>query len=376
VHFLQREAKLTLRDTAFLKGRVMQSLLVGAIAGSLFSDLPTEDSNTMAGILFFAGLFGALAALPMIPIMFAQRAVFYKHSRALFFPTPAYVLAQTVVMYPLQMLETLAFTTIIYWSVGLSDDNSGGRYFTFMLACLVFSLCVSQYFRLVASVMAVPTIAQTVAGVSLVLMVLFCGFIIPKNNIPPGWIWFYWINPLAYVLKSVTVNEFLASDYDSTVCLSADCTASQRFGDLVLESRGNPTEHVWVWYGVAVLVALYLFFLVLTTVTLSYLRLEPKPPPPIAVLPYQDAEECAAQMTEIPFEPVSFAFKDICYTVKVGKNEELDLLKGVSGYFEPGTVTALVRLTGFHFLVRSKSIRYINFLYVQMGSSGAGKTTR
>ena len=43
--------------------------------------------------------------------------------------------------------------------------------------------------------------------------------------------------------------------------------------------------------------------------------------------------------------------KDIWYTVKTKEGEELDLLRGVSGFFEPGTVTAL------------------------MGSSGAGKTT-
>ena len=55
-----------------------------------------------------------------------------------------------------------------------------------------------------------------------------------------------------------------------------------------------------------------------------------------------------------PFEPVSMGFKHIWYTVTVGRgkqSEELDLLRDVSGAFEPGTMTAL------------------------MGSSGAGKTT-
>jgi ABC-type multidrug transport system ATPase subunit len=42
--------------------------------------------------------------------------------------------------------------------------------------------------------------------------------------------------------------------------------------------------------------------------------------------------------------------QDIWYTVKAGE-EDLDLLRSVTGYFEPGTITAL------------------------MGSSGAGKTT-
>jgi hypothetical protein len=349
---LERQAKITWRDSAFLKGRAIQSVVVAGIAGSLFSNLDVEDSNTMSGILYFCGMFGAVAAMATLPMIFEQRAVFYKHSRALFFSTPAFVLAQTVVMYPLQLLETVAFTSIIYWSVGMSADDNGGRYFTFMFVVFVFTVCVSQFFRLVASNVAAATIAQTLSGVLLILMVLFCGYIIPKSSIPPGWVWFYWINPIAYVLRSVTVNEFLASDYDFPVCLDEACTATKRFGDLVLESRGNPTDQVWVWYGVAVLIAMYIASLLLSMLSLSYVRTEPNPPPPLpsppvvesppVVVAEGDAVAVVAQAVEIPFEPVAFAFKDVWYTVKVGKNEELDLLKGVSGYFEPGTVTALV----------------------------------
>eukprot|EP00981_Chlorochromonas_danica_P004732 scaffold954_cov173-Ochromonas_danica.AAC.18 len=57
------------------------------------------------------------------------------------------------------------------------------------------------------------------------------------------------------------------------------------------------------------------------------------------------------KIEQLPFEPISFAFKDIWYTVTLPSGEDIDLLKGVNGYFEPGTVTAL------------------------MGSTGAGKTT-
>ena len=347
VHCLEREYKLMIRNTAFLKGRALQSVIIGAIAGSLFSDLPVTDTNSMSGVLFFAALTGALSAMSMLPIIFAQRAVFYKHARGLFFPTSAFVMAQTIVMYPLMVMETIVFTTIVYWSVGLTSDYQSSRYFTFMFVVFVFSLTVSQFFRLVASTVSTPTIAQPIAGVAVVMMVLFSGFIIPKNNIPPGWIWFYWINPVAYVLRSVTINEYLAPDYDFLVCVNpgAGCTVFERFGDQVLTSRGNPTEQVWVWYGVAVMVGLYLLFLLLTTLALTFIRREPVPPAPI-VVDYSAEEEAKAESTivEIPFEPVSFAFKEVWYTVKLAKGEELDLLKGVSGHFEPGTFTALVRI--------------------------------
>jgi hypothetical protein len=225
----------------------------------------------------------------------------------------------------------------------MTSADNGSRFFTFMFIIFTFGLCISQFYRMVATTVASPAIAQTLSGVFLILMILFSGYIIPKSNIPPGWIWFYWINPIAYVLKAVLVNEFTASDYDFIDC---DGTVCGRYGDIVLQSRGNPVEVVWVWYCIAVLYGLFFLFLFLNYLALKYIRTEPVPPPPIVVDysegEFEDKNESA--MIEIPFEPVSFAFKEVWYTVKLAKGEELDLLKGVSGHFEPGTFTALVRI--------------------------------
>ena len=169
----------------------------------------------------------------------------------------------------------------------------------------------------------------------------------------------------------------------------------------MLRSRGTPTDERYIWYGFGVVVAEYLFLVYLTILALEYLRIVPTPPPPI-ITPYIDEEYTEEaifdtippselfdsvkmdeielggvvsekdkdyspafstkslrsaksfrqkRIQEIAFEPVTFSFKDIWYTVTTKDKEELDLLKGVSGYFEPGTLTAL------------------------MGASGAGKTT-
>ena len=63
------------------------------------------------------------------------------------------------------------------------------------------------------------------------------------------------------------------------------------------------------------------------------------------------SEDQTIHDTQLPFDQVSLAFKEISYTVSLSTGEEIDLLKGIDGYFEPGTMTAL------------------------RGSSGAGKTT-
>eukprot|EP01034_Spumella_vulgaris_P047559 gene47559-biopygen38386 len=275
---LEREAKLLWRNKPYLFGRLNQTVLIAIISGTVFVNLATDDTNSMRGILFFSALFVELTSVSMIPVIFEQRDVFYKQAKSLFYPTWIYVLAQAVVMYPLMILETFISSLIVYWSVGMSSDDHGSRFFTYMIVMWVFSLVMLQLFRLTSSILPSAVVAQPVGGMVLIMTVLFGGFIIPKSGVPPGWEWFYWLDPLAHALKAVTVNEFLSPDYDYQICADASCNEM------------------------------------------------PVPPPPIVIdFSEELAEEAKADKVhaEIPYEPATFAFKDISYTVTLPTGENL-----------------------------------------------------
>lgn len=55
-----RQAMLTMRDTAFLKTRVIQNLIIGTIGGSLFSNIEITDVFTMNGFIFYCLIHSAL----------------------------------------------------------------------------------------------------------------------------------------------------------------------------------------------------------------------------------------------------------------------------------------------------------------------------
>jgi hypothetical protein len=100
------------------------------------------------------------------------------------------------------------------------------------------NLTPTHIFRLIATVMPDVGSAGSMCGVFVILMVLFSGFIQPFSEISYGWVWFYYINPIAWVLQAVTINEFLSAKYDFQVCTNAACTITQSFGINYLESRG------------------------------------------------------------------------------------------------------------------------------------------
>lgn len=407
---IQRQFKMIFRNTAFVKARIGQSLLVGAIAGSVFNNISTTDFNTMNGFLFFITFSTAISNISAVPVIYGQKSVFYKQQDAGFFPTITFVVSQALAFVPLQLIESILFGTIVYWSAALSDDERGSRFLTYVLLNFIFAVCFSQIFRLISTIFADMTTALPLGGIFIVMNVLFSGFIQPKNVISDGWIWFYWICPLAWALKAVTVNEYKAPDYDFLTCTDSSCTSKQRYGDFLLDQYGNPTDEKYIWYSLAVLIGELFFLMFLTYLGLEFYRSIPTPPPPLreednhpivlqqqpqaqqtqsgrnnykkvivgvtdedleanneqqqeqqqektAAIPStpQGYEAVNAKTTtdvdQLAYDPLSFAFRDISYTVTLPNGEDKQLLDHVTGYFAPGKVTAL------------------------MGASGAGKTT-
>jgi hypothetical protein len=61
-----------------------------------------------------------------------------------------------------------------------------------------------------------------------------------------------------------------------------------------------------------------------------------------------EQDDFKAEGVGLPFEPATLAFKDLWYSVasNTGETEKIDLLKGVSGFCQPGTMTALMGSSG------------------------------
>jgi len=108
---------------------------------------------------------------------------------------------------------------------------------------------MGQLFRMMGYMTSTLDTALSLSGVIVLLFVLFSGFILPPSQISNGWIWFYWISPVSWVLKALTVNQFLSGTYAFTICTNfnilGNCTQTQQFGDVVLMTYGNPTQQAW-----------------------------------------------------------------------------------------------------------------------------------
>ncbi|CAN0877648.1 Pleiotropic drug resistance protein 1 [Linum grandiflorum] len=308
-----------------------------------------EDGGAYMGALFFGLVIVVFNGLSEMGMTIQKLPVFYKQRDLLFFPAWTYALPSWILKIPIAFLEM-----------------------------------ASGLFRLTGALGRNMIIANTVGSFVIISLLVLGGFIISRVNVMKWWIWGYWISPLMYLQNALTVNEFLGHSW-SRVPLNS----TESLGVQVLKSRGLLPHAYMYWAGVGSLVSYMLLFNLLYIVALKYLHPFGKPQ---AIVPKEDSEERsnshgATSTVELltsggnarvgnfndgrnkedkgrrgmvlPFLPLSITFDEIKYSVDMPQEmkaqgipeDRLELLKGVTGAFRPGVLTAL------------------------MGVSGAGKTT-
>ncbi|GLE00166.1 hypothetical protein PINS_up008893 [Pythium insidiosum] len=384
VTLMRRQLQITMRNTAFIKGRGLMVIIMGLMYSTVFWQFDVKQAQVVMGIMFAAVLFLALGQASQIPTYMAAREIFYKQRGANFFRTLSYVLACSVSQLPLALLESVVFGSMVYWMCGFVPTVQG--YVIFELLLFLTNLAFAAWFFFLSALSPDLHQAKPISMVSIMFYILFAGFVISKDQIPDYFIWAYWLNPIAWCLRSLAINQYRDDRFNVDVYDGIDYKAKfgLQMGEYSLSLFDVESDKAWLWYGVVFMVATYVVFMSLSFLVLEYKRYES---PENVSLSGEDADdhslglelssvssstpsyglvetprgpsseevilEVKTTHRERSFVPVTLAFKDLWYSVPDPANpkESIDLLKGISGFALPGTMTAL------------------------MGSSGAGKTT-
>ncbi|XP_021800492.1 ABC transporter G family member 39-like isoform X5 [Prunus avium] len=333
-----------------------------------------EDGGIYMGSLFYTMMIIMFTGFSELAMTVMRLPVFFKQRDLLFFPAWAYSLPTCLIRIPLTFVEAFIWVTMTYYVIGY--DPSIERFFKQFILLLCISQSANGLFRLLAAVGRSPVVANTFGSAALLVLFVLGGFILSRESMQQWLLWGYWFSPLTYGMNALAVNEFLGKSWRHV-----PANSTEPLGVMVLKSRGVLPEARWYWIGVVASLGFVLLFNFLFTFALQYLDPIDKPQ---AVMSKEALEEKLAENNGetvelpsmgksssvstnhtrrrgmvLPFEPLSITFNEIRYAVDMPKEmkaegiteDRLELLKGVSGAFRPGVLTAL------------------------MGVSGAGKTT-
>ncbi|TYH08961.1 hypothetical protein ES288_A07G058900v1 [Gossypium darwinii] len=358
------------------------------------------DGGIYMGAIFFGLIMVMFNGMPEISMTIAKLPVFFKQRDLLFFPAWTYALPRWILKIPITFVEVAIWVFLTYYVIGF--DPNVERLFRQYFILLLVNQMSSGLFRFIAASARNMIVANTFGSFALLILFALSGFILARDDIKSWWIWGYWISPLMYGQSALMVNEFRGNQWSHSLPGSTEPAGIE-----VLKSRDFFHEPKWYWIGAGGLAGFVILLNFFFTVALTYLKpfgssraviseqtesneqtngiggsiqLTNNESSSNRVTNLEIQEEVqrsisskSSSVTEatvgaiaikkkgmvLPFEPHCLTFDNVVYSVDMPQEmkqqgiteDRLVLLKGVSGAFRPGVLTAL------------------------MGVSGAGKTT-
>ena len=114
------------------------------------------------------------------------------------------------------------------------------------------------------------------------LFILFNGFLLPRYQVPPYWIWVYYLNPLQWAVTALVVNEYTSPDYslpcqnvpDKSYTFIPQCLKypNESIGKAWLLNAQIRTDDRWIGLSVIVLLAWLVVWNVLAYFSISKIQ--------------------------------------------------------------------------------------------------------
>ncbi|KAL0930081.1 ABC-2 type transporter [Colletotrichum truncatum] len=358
--WLWRAFRRMRNDVQAVRSVVGSQVSLSLIIGSMFFKSPNNSSAFFqkGAVLFFSILMNAIITINEILQLYSQRPIVEKQARYAF-------------VHP--------FTEAMRCSLLYGQSPPGTRAF-FITA--VFTM--SAIFRSLASFTKSVGQAMGLAGIMVLLIVVYTGFTIPVTYMRPWFSWIRWINHIFYAFESLVSNEFHDRQFgcaayippygsgDSAICSSVGALPGQQFiqGDEYIAKNYN-YHHSHLWRNYAILLSFMIVFHGSYFMATEFIRFGGSKAETLLYRPGHERKETALSDVEnqrkdlglrtelvtdevyVPYLPKQqdiLMWRGVNYDIPI-KDGTRRLLDDVNGWVKPGTLTAL------------------------MGVSGAGKTT-
>jgi ABC-type multidrug transport system ATPase subunit/ABC-type multidrug transport system permease subunit len=375
-------------EYAYFLAITVTMLVIPLVIGSMFYNIAPGTSGffSKGGLIFFVILFNIIVNFAETVAQFSQRPIVEKHHAYGMYHPYIDALSSMISQYPLKFVNILVFSVIIYFTANLKREI--GPFFIFVLFVYISTLTMTAWFRLVAALANTVEAALAVAGISMLPLAMYGGYIIPRPSMHPWFKWISYVNPIYYTVEALMANEFhnlnapcqvlIPSGHGfenasiaNQVCTTVGARSGSAFvlGDDYIDiALDYHYAHIWRNLGISIAIfaaltigyALATEFKKLGGSTSSYTvfrkgtnHVEPASDlesgvsnPPLPSIPNNETKERPSfgQSKDV------FSWKNMNFDIEI-KGNKRRLLSDVQGFVEPGTLTAL------------------------MGASGAGKTT-
>ncbi|KAJ9181657.1 hypothetical protein P3X46_009765 [Hevea brasiliensis] len=188
--------------------------ITGVILATIFWHLDNSPRGAQERLGFFAFAMSTTyyTCAESIPAFLQERYIFMRETAYNAYRRSSYVLAHSLISIPSLIILSIAFAATTYWTVGLAGGASG--FFFFFFTILSAFWAGSSFVTFLSGIVSHVMLGFTIVVAILAYFLLFSGFFISRDRIPPYWIWFHYLSLVKYPYEGALQNEF----QDPTKC--------------------------------------------------------------------------------------------------------------------------------------------------------------
>lgn len=180
-------------------------IVTGFILATIFWQLDNSPKGVQERLGFFAFAMSTTfyTCADALPVFLQERYIFMRETAHNAYRRSSYVLSHTLTSLPALVFLSFAFSAITFWAVGLD----GGFFFYFLMMFASF-WAGNSFVTFLSGVVPHVMLGYTIVVAILAYFLLFSGFFITRDRIPPYWIWFHYLSLVKYPYEAVLQSEF------------------------------------------------------------------------------------------------------------------------------------------------------------------------
>jgi ATP-binding cassette subfamily G (WHITE) protein 2 len=220
----QRTLRNVFRNPTLVAMQTIVTIFFAVLVGLIYLQIDRmEDTGikNRMGAIFFIVTNQVMANLSAIELFLKERVLFIHENASGYYHVSTYFIAKLICdLIPLRIIPSILFSTIVYFMIGFQQTVE--KFFIFYFAIFTTTICGSAVCFLLSASVEVFGIANLLAAMTFVLMMVFGGFLVEISSVVQFLSWIKWISIFRYSINIININEFtglqLCLKTNSSIC--------------------------------------------------------------------------------------------------------------------------------------------------------------
>ncbi|KAK9156688.1 hypothetical protein Scep_003262 [Stephania cephalantha] len=195
------------RNSQHNVARFLVTIVISVIFGIIYWNRGNKTSkqqdllNLLGGIVTAVSTLGPTNAAAAQALMIIERTTFFRERAAGMYSALPHAFAQVAVETIYLFIQTIIFTVPLYAMLGFSWQ--GEKFLWFFYFSFMSFVYFVVYSMMVVALSSGHQTAFIIMSFFYNFWILFCGYVIPRSQIPVWWRWFYWCSPISWTIYGI-----------------------------------------------------------------------------------------------------------------------------------------------------------------------------